>query len=68
MTADKWEEYIDAGDAWTYHSETCDQCTDHRDEDDIWRIELTDTCTKGKQYIDRIRQIEIELGIVPTNR
>ena len=64
----KWTAYLDAQALWEMHSETCNECTDHRDENDIWRIALTDTCDVGKREIDQIRQIEIELGIVPTNR
>lgn len=64
----KWRMYADSQDLWALHSETCNDCTDHRDEDDIWRIAINDTCPVGWEAIGKIRQIEIELGITPTNR
>jgi len=61
-----WSWYIETSDAWVAHSEACEICADHVDEDDVWRIQTE--CTKGSLLINTIKQVEIELGITPTNR
>jgi hypothetical protein len=63
-----WDLYVDASDAWAVHNTTCEICTEVPiTEDDVWRI-MVPECTKGTMIIDTIKRVEIELGIVPTNR
>jgi hypothetical protein len=62
-----WNWLIDTSDAWAEHSSDCEICVEHVDEDDVWRIIQTE-CTMGRLLIAAIKQVEIELGIAPTNR
>lgn len=65
-TSEIWTDYIEVSGGLDTHARTCEVCADGHWDEDIWRIE-TD-CTWASTILDRLKAIEVVLGITPTNR
>jgi len=65
-TSEIWAAYIETSGQWDNHFRACEVCPDGEMDDDIWRIR-TD-CTSGTVILGSLKEIEIALGITPTNR